>query len=235
MPRGGKRSTKDPHQRFTEWLEGTADGDPPRDLAVHAAVCADCQELIAAIDMLTAVDPALAGVPMVRPLPLGGWLQTNGRAAVTAGGLAALLAVGIGSWQLIQTTGVVFELPVESPTQAVQGNTGAPQATPSATTQASVQPASEDPTPPSQPPASQPVYTIPPYVIPPPIFLQPTPPPVAPTARPTFRPSVRPTATPRPPTPAPTPVPTPIPTPVPTPVPTPLPTPDPTPPETLGP
>ncbi len=166
MPRGRKRSTRDPHQRFTEWLEGTADGDPPRDLAVHAAVCADCQELIAAIDMLTAVDPALAGVPMVRPLPLGGWLQTNGRAAVTAGGLAALLAVGIGSWRLIQTTGVVFVLPIESPTQAVQGNTGAPEATPSATTQASIQPASEDPTPPSQAPASQPVFTSPPYVLP---------------------------------------------------------------------
>ena len=52
MPRK-KQSTNDPHQRFAEWLEGIGAEDPPRDLAVHAAVCVDCQGLIAAVDTLT--------------------------------------------------------------------------------------------------------------------------------------------------------------------------------------
>ena len=74
MPRK-KRSTRDPHARFTDWLEGIGADDPPRDLAVHAAVCMDCQELIAAVDALTAIDTAMAGIPQARPLPAPGWLR----------------------------------------------------------------------------------------------------------------------------------------------------------------
>ena len=149
-----KQSTNDLHQRFTEWLEGIGAEDPPRDLAVHAAVCVDCQELIAAVDALTSIDTALAGIPQARSVPAVGWLRMPGRAAVAAGGLAALVVVGVASWQLIQTSGVAFVLPVESPTQEVLGDTGTPRPTPSPTTLASAQPASDDPTPPEQAPTS---------------------------------------------------------------------------------
>ena len=215
MARGKEAQTRDPHRRFAAWLDTNTQDDPPRDLAVHAAVCVACQQRIAALDMLTAIDPALAGLPQARPLPVTGWVTTPGRAAVAAGGLAALMVVGIASWRLMQASNVEGVGPaVESPTQAVLGGTGAPETSAQASIRASAHPsggehsASEQPAQPS-------------VVAPPPIIVQPTPPSVQPTPRPT----VHPTATQRP---TGTPVPTAIPTP-PTPAPTPTPTPEPTP------
>lgn len=214
MARGVEAASRDPHQRFAEWLATGADEDPPRDLAVHAAVCAGCQQRIAGLDMLTAIDPALAGIPPLRPVPASGWLLTNGRAAVMVGGMAALLAVGLGSWRLIQASSPLGPA-VESPTQAVLGGTGVPEPTPSA--RASVVPTTVDQTPSGAPPAQDPT-AAPPSAIP-----QPPPPEVQPTPKPTKRQTAtaRPSPTPTPPPPAPTASPTPPPTAEPTPEPTP--------------
>lgn len=215
MARDKEARTRDPHRRFAQWLETNSDEDPPRDLAVHAAVCAACQQRIAALDMLTAIDPTLAGMPPVLPVPVVVWPRTVGRAAVVVGGVAALTVVGIGSWRLMEASNLVGPA-VESPTQAVLGGTGAPAPTPPPSMPASPQPSSEEPSS-EQPPTAQPSV-----VVPPPVIGQPTPPPVQPTVRPT----VRATGTPRPPTPAPTPLPTSSPTPT-TPTPTLEPTPTP--------
>ena len=216
MARGKEAQARDPHRRFAEWLETNSDDDPPRDLAVHAAVCVACQQRIAALDMLTAIDPALAGMPPDLPVPVAGWPRTVSRAAMVAGGVAALTVVGVGSWRLIEASNLVGPA-VESPTQAVLGGTGAPEPTASPTIPASAQPSSDEPSRSEQPPTAQPSVVVPP----PPIIGQPTPTP----AQPTVRPTVRPTATPRPPTP--TPRPTAVPTPTPTFTPTPEPTPTP--------
>lgn len=218
MARRRDAMARDPHRRFAEWLETNSDEDPPRDLAVHAAVCPGCQRQIAAIDMLTEVDTALAGIPQGRPLPASGSLMTAGRAGIVVAGVAALMAIGIGSWRLIQASDLVLGPAVESPTQAVLGGTGAPEPTASASPSPSAQPTEGDVTPsasaPTQPPVVAPPATVGPL------------PPVQPTVQPTQRA----TATPRPTrTPAPTAVPTPIPTAVPTPIPTAVPTPTPKP------
>jgi hypothetical protein len=55
--------TTDAHQRFHEWLTAGAEGEPPRDLAIHASVCAGCHESIAAFDRLAAIDPGRAAMP----------------------------------------------------------------------------------------------------------------------------------------------------------------------------
>ena len=207
MARDREARTRDPHRRFTQWLETKGDDDPPRDLAVHAAVCVACQQRIAALDMLTAIDPSLAGMPPVLPLPVVVWPRMVGRAAVVAGGVAALTVVGIGSWRLIEDSNLAGPAGA-SPTQAVLGGTGAPAPTSPPSLPASPQPSSGKPSTTEQPGTAQPSV-----VVPPPVIGQPTPPPVQPTARPTLRPS----ATPRPPTPVPS-TPTPVPS-TPTPVP----------------
>jgi hypothetical protein len=200
MARGKEARTRDPHRRFTEWLESNSVDDPPRDLAVHAAVCVACQQRIAALDMLTAIDPTLAGMPPVLPVPVVVWPRTVGRAAVVAGGVAALTVVGIGSWRLIEASDLVGPA-VESPTQAVLGGTGRPAPTPPPSLTASPQPSSDNPSTTEQPPTAQPSV-----VVSPPVIGQPTPV----SVQPTIRPTVRPTVTPRQPTPVPS-TPTPVP------------------------
>ena len=217
MARGTDRPSREPHQRFGEWLETLSDEDPPRDLAVHAAVCVDCQQQIAAVDMLTAIDLARAGAPPTRPLPTSGWIRSGGRVVVVVGGVVALTAVGLGGWRLILASDLWGGPGTESPTQAVLGGTGKPEPTPAVSEQATAQPATVDPTPSEAAATAAPpqgvATTIPQ-------------PPAPPTAQPTVRPSatLRPTRTPAPtavPTPAPTAVPTATPTPAPTPAPTP--------------
>ena len=51
------------HQRFQDWLTAGAEGDPPRDLAVHASVCSACRQSIEALDRLAAVNTGLASCP----------------------------------------------------------------------------------------------------------------------------------------------------------------------------
>ena len=61
--------TRDSHERFREWLAAGAEGDPPRDLAVHASVCPECQQSMAALDRLAAIDPGKAGAPRQAFIP----------------------------------------------------------------------------------------------------------------------------------------------------------------------
>jgi len=214
MTSGKEARARDPDRRFAEWLETNSDDDPPRDLAVHAAVCVACQQRIAALDMLTAIDPTLAGMPPVLPVRVAVWPRTVGRAAVVVGGVAALTVAGVGSWRFIEAANVLGPA-VESPTQAVLGGTGAPEPTLAPSIPGSTQPSSGESSTAEQPPTAQPSV-----VLPPPISGQPTPPSVQPTVRPTARP----TATPRPPTPTPAATAAPTASSSPTPTPSPSPT-----------
>ena len=223
MSDGSARSERDPHRRFAEWLLATSDEDPPRDLAVHASVCADCQRQIAALDMLTGIELAGAGIPPLHTGPMERRMGATGRVAVAMGGVVAVAAIGVGSWRLVEVSGIGAPAS-ESPTQAVLGNTGQPVATmePSVSVAMSVAAA----------PSASPAPRATPQVVSTPGVTPVTLPPAA-TVRPTSAPTSAPTRTPRP-TPAPS-TPTPTATPTPTTPPTPTATPSPTPTESTGP
>ena len=121
-------SHDDPHHRFAAWLLAGTDDDPPRDLAVHASLCRDCQRQIASFDMLTAIDTARAGLPPPRALAASRRRSTATRLAVAVSGAAAIAAIGLGGWRLAQVGGLGGAS--EPPTQAVLGNTGHPEAAP---------------------------------------------------------------------------------------------------------
>ena len=214
------------HQRFMEWLLAASDEDPQRDVAVHASVCHDCRQAIAALDMLTAIDSARAGQPPLRSLQ-GRPPRTATRVVAAVGGVAAVAAIGIGGWRLVDANALRFGAATESPTQAVLGNTGQPEATlepsPSASASGSADEAS-----PSLSPSPRPAPAAPAT----PGLSPPNPPPAS-TVPPTARPTVNPTATPQPSMIPPTPSPSPQPTPEVTPPPPP--TPDPTPEESSQP
>ncbi len=92
------------HRRFQEWLAAGADGEPPRDLAVHASVCADCQRSIAALDRLAAIDPGRAPMPAARetvPEPQKGAVRMGRVVGAAAGVLFSAVILGIGASQLI--------------------------------------------------------------------------------------------------------------------------------------
>jgi hypothetical protein len=184
------------HLRFQDWLTAGAEGEPPRDLAVHASVCPGCRHSIAALDLLAIVDPGLARMPMMPAATERGGLARAGRlTSAAAGVMFSAVILGIGASQLIALTRSGGDGPValasQTPDQGVLGGT------------ATSQPSFEvSPTSPAETLTPLPTAT-------------PTP---VPTARPTPRPTPRPTSRP---TPAPTPVPTAVPTPVPTASPTP--------------
>lgn len=223
-----RRRGDDPHARFADWLLASPDEEPPRDLAVHASVCRECLQDVAALDMLTAIDTSLAGPPPARRLPAASRLRPAGRAAMAVGGLAALAAVGFGGWRLLEANWGGAGLGLESPTQAVLGNTGQPEPTLAGSPSLSAVETARDSVG-SSPARRTPAPTdSPPIIQPPPPTVQPTPrPTIRPTAPPRPSPTARPTASP---TPIVTPEP-PTPTPSPTPeAPTPTPTPEPPPP-----
>jgi hypothetical protein len=203
------------HQRFHDWLTGGADGDPPRDVAVHASVCAGCRQSMEALDLLGVVNTGLAAMPVQptgrehSPLVMAGRLL--GATAVLL--IAGVLGVGVS--QLIGVSrggGPAAEL-IPTPEQSVLAETATPR---------SSQP---------EPSPSPPVETLTPLGTPVPTHA----PPVATRIpRPTLAPTPLPTIVPTPvatdtPVPSETPLPTAIPTPTPVP-PTPVPpTPTPTP------
>ena len=208
----------DPHRRFGDWLASLNPADPPRDVAVHASLCPDCQRQIAALDLLAAIDPSRAGMPPSRAMALPRWFALPRRVASAIGGVAAVAVIGVVTWALAGSAGIGSVPAGETPAQEVLGNTGQPEMTLGSTP--SAVPARPTPTP--SPGATQGPPLIGPTV-PPPFSSLPavqTPPPSVappPTPRPTRVPT--PTPVPPPPTPVPTPVPTLVPTPVPTPVP----------------
>ncbi len=124
----------EPHERFTAWLLAGAEGDPPRDLAVHASVCPACRASIAAFDRLDLVDPGAAPIP-ARTGPVSrGVLVRAGRAAGAAVGvIIAATVLGVGGWQLIDAArggpGGGIAQATQTPDQNVLGGSGTPGAT----------------------------------------------------------------------------------------------------------
>lgn len=83
----------DPHGRFFAWLPDRAQGEPPRDLAVHAALCPTCMAWVAAHDALHRIDVGRAPLPPSHPtaIPRPAGLSGAGRVAAAA---ASMLLVG---------------------------------------------------------------------------------------------------------------------------------------------
>ncbi len=130
MKRRQGRSTDRPHRRFHSWLVAAPSGDPPRELAVHAASCPECQRIVAAMDDLASVDLGLAGLPEAHAMSgRFAWLIVTRRAAMAGASLAAFAAVAFIGWRFFlapeETLLGANSLP--SPTQAVQGGVGSPQ------------------------------------------------------------------------------------------------------------
>jgi hypothetical protein len=222
------------HRRFREWLTAGAEGDPPRDVAVHASVCAECSSWIAALDLLSVVDTGKASMPAQ---PVGrehSRLVLAGRLVGATAVLFSAAILGVGVSQLIgvsHTNGPVAQASA-TPDQNVLGATATPQpsqAETAPTPQETLTPLGT-PFPTQMIPGASPVATPFPYwtYIPTPYptpFATPLATPFAtPFATQTGQPTPVPTAVPTPvPTAVPTPVPTAVPTPVPTAVPTPVP------------
>jgi hypothetical protein len=206
------------HERFADWLSAGAEGEPPRDLAVHAWVCSGCRRSLEALDQLAMIDPGRAGPPSPSSIREPGWLsKVAPQAGYAAAAVFAAIVLGLGASQLIALTRGPVALASGTPNQQVlsgtatavpsgEGFTSGPSAT--AATDSSGVP---------QPQAT------------PRLFAHPTPRPTrtgVPTAGPTptigASPGPTPTQTATPtatPTPTAVPTPTPTPTPVPTPVP----------------
>jgi len=219
----------DLHDRFDEWLVAGAEGEPPRDLAVHASGCDACLRSLAAIDSLQAIDIGATLPPLGMAAPTGreGLARTL-RYAVGAVAVVLLgTSVAIAASGLLRPAQLGSARPTPSPAEGVLA--GVPTAPPAS------QPDSEQPTAspgdsgkPKQSPTESPVAvaTPAPQVLP---HSTPTPPPLgtprptpAPTQSPapTSAPTATPIVTPPPPTPTPSPsivVPTPTPTLEPTP------------------
>ena len=130
MTRRLRRSTDRPHRRFSSWLVAAPSGDPPRELAVHAASCPECQRIVAAMDELASVDLGLAGLPEAPATPgRFAWLIVTRRAAMAGASLAAFAAVAFIGWRffLAPEETLLGANTLPSPTQAVQGGVGSPQ------------------------------------------------------------------------------------------------------------
>ena len=130
MTRRPRRSTDRPHRRFSSWLVAAPSGDPPRELAVHAASCPECQRIVAAMDELASVDLGLAGLPEAPATPgRFAWLIVTRRAAMAGASLAAVAAVAFIGWRffLAPEETLLGANTLPSPTQAVQGGVGSPQ------------------------------------------------------------------------------------------------------------
>jgi hypothetical protein len=214
------------HQRFHDWLTAGAEGDPPRDVAVHASVCAECRQSIDAFDRLTLVDPGLASVPAEPTGRERGRLAAAGRLIGATAVLFSALILGVGVSQLIgvSRTNAPVAQASSTPDQNVLGETATPQPGPE------VPPTPEEAPSETLTPLGTPVPTQPqPAVTPIPRRTPaPTPIPTAvatPIATPIATPSGLPTDSLMP-TPSPTPTPTPSPSPS-EPPPTPSPTPSP--------
>ena len=204
----------DLHTRFTAWVVGGAEGDPPRDLALHASGCARCLAVAGALDSLRRVDVGGAAEPPSVPAAHG---EPFGRRVGWAvAGLAAMALIGAA---VVVATGVLRPPPT---------GIGSPAATPTPFAQEVLGQTPHSPTP-------APDETGTPTTEPSPSGVPSEP--IAPaTAVPTLAAILTPVATPRPfpappaaPAPTSTPTPSPAPTPAPTAAPTSAPRPTPTP------
>lgn len=219
----------DLHDRFDDWLVAGAEGEPPRDLAVHASGCDACLRSLAALDSIQAIDIGEASLPPLGMAPTGreSTLRTL-RYAV--GAVAVVLLVGsvaIGASGLLRPAQLGSAQETSSPNEGVLS--GVPSA-PAASQPDSGQPeaSASDGEKPKQSAAQAAVVaaaTPAPQVLP---HSTPAPPPPGPpeptdepivTPAPTDEPTATPIVTPSPTPPSASPsivVPTPTPTPTPT-------------------
>jgi hypothetical protein len=220
------------HQRFRDWLTAGAEGEPPRDVAVHASVCTECRRSIAALDLLAVVNPGMASMPAEPMGPERGRLEMAGRLVGATAILFSAAILGVGVSQLIGVSHA-NNAPVAqasaTPDQNVLGATATPlpsEAIPTPTPQETLTPLGTPVPTPRPNPIATPV---------PPRTAAPTPI-QTPLQTPLSTPSLSPSATesasatasaPPSPTPTPTITPTPTPTITPTPTPTVMPTPAP--------
>ncbi|MEP6807040.1 MAG: fibronectin type III domain-containing protein [Chloroflexota bacterium] len=222
------------HQRFQDWLTAGAEGEPPRDAAVHASVCAACRQSIAALDLIAGVDPGRARVPAIPARARNSRLVPSARVAGMATAvLFGAVLLGTGASRLISLTrgNGAIALASQTPDQGILGQTATAQ--PSG---AGIAPSPGESFVAFGPPGPSP-RTGARQTPRPGSTATPTPKPSA-TSSPgaTTGPTGAVTGTPTP-TGAPTPIPTPTvtqnPTPTPTPTPTPVPTPVPTAPDSI--
>lgn len=220
----------DVHERFDDWLMAGAEGEPPRDLAVHASGCDACLSALAATESLQAIDIAAAPLPPVAVAAAG----SGGAAHTLRNAAGALAVVVLGTSVSIGLSGFLGPPPLgsdsgtSSPGEGVlAGVPSVPAAsqTPSPTPSAS---AKESTAPRASPTHERPtaeLATAAPQVLP---HITPAPQPPG-TPRPTAGPVRTPTPTAAPTaTPIPTPPPTPSASPSVAPTPTEEPSPSPT-------
>lgn len=130
------------HQRFQDWLTAGAEGDPPRDLAVHASLCAACQQSLAALDQLALVNTGLAAMPGTPTGRERSRLVMAGRLVGATAVLFSATILGVGASQLIGVSRpggqVAQATATPSPNQGVLGQTATPQPSPSGEATSSV-------------------------------------------------------------------------------------------------
>lgn len=228
------------HDRFNDWLAAGAEGEPPRDLAVHASGCDACLRSLAAIDSLQAIDIGAASLPplgMVAPAARDSLSRTLRYAVGTVAVILLGGSVAIGASGLLRPAPLGSDQEARSPGEGVLA--GVPSAsatsqTPSPTPSAS---AKDSPAPSASATDEPPTAVLPtaapqvlPHSTPGPQPLGTPRPTAAPTRTPTptAAPTATPIVTPPPPTQSASPsivVPTPTPTLEPTPTAAPTPTP----------
>lgn len=205
----------DLHDRFEDWLTDGADGEPPRDLALHASTCDGCMRAVAVVESLQAIQVGAAELP---PLRVGGGRPRPFRVArMAVGALAVILlavSIAIGASGMLSPAPSA-DAPAASTAERVLAGGPTARATdrsPTPTPSASATPTpSPSATPtalpePTAAPAQPPAPRTPAPQPPPPTE---APPPPAPTAAPPPPPPTAPPATPSPSIATPTPSPTP--------------------------
>jgi hypothetical protein len=226
----------DLHDRLAAWLDVSPHNDPPRDVAVHAAFCADCQRRVAALDALAAIDVGTADeltVPSslaMRSRAAAGPFHIRPYARVLS---AVVLGVATGLIVVRSVSLPAASGPASTPTPigvgAVLGSTGTPLPSSSSSVEPRLKRMSPA-VPRSTPAASATVPALPPTSVPLPLpTLAPVIPGPTPTASPAPTPSPVPSLIPEP-----TPTGTPVATPSETQSPGPSDTPSPTPSETAA-
>src|SRR5688500_20028148 len=95
----------DLHDRFDDWLAGGAEGEPPRDLAVHASGCDACLRSLAAVDSLQAIDIGAASLPPLGTVAPAGRESLARTLRYAVGAVAVVLlggSVAIGAFGLLR-------------------------------------------------------------------------------------------------------------------------------------
>jgi Bacterial Ig domain len=197
----------DLHERFADWLAGGAEGDPPRDLAIHASGCMDCMRAVAALESVQAVDAGAASMPpshAVGSEPL----VTLGAARVAVGAAAVILlaaSVGIGASGWFRPSEPIAEASGTPAGEVLGGVPASASESPTRRPSPTVR-ATGTPGPSPTPEATTAAATAAPIQAPPPRTAPPPPPTDEPTAAPSPTPgptSPAPSPTSPPPTPTP--------------------------------